>query len=52
MEVVNKGCNNCHVGFKVPIGQEFLWNWCPCCGTGLELDVDNLEIDYDTVKED
>ena len=52
MEFINKGCNECHVGFRIPLGQEYVWNWCPCCGTGLEIDVENLEINYDTAKED
>jgi hypothetical protein len=40
------------VGFVIPIGQEYIWNWCPTCAGGLELDVRDLEIEYDTAKED
>jgi len=48
MEFVSKGCNKCLVGFKVPVSQEYVWNYCPSCKTGLELDVDSIELEYDT----
>jgi hypothetical protein len=52
MNLVNKGCSNCKVGFRIPEGQEFIWNWCPTCGTGLELDPEDVEIEYDTEQKD
>jgi hypothetical protein len=49
---VNKGCDTCKVGFIIAVSQEFVWNHCPMCAGYLAFDVKDLEIEYETAKED
>lgn len=48
MNLVSKGCNTCKVAFRIPEGQEYVWNHCPMCASYLELDIEDIEIEYDT----